>query len=118
MGSADKEAEFRRINGPRVQRAVDQIALVEKSATSMRISDEELETILLPVDNQLADILGDKSEETPGPDEEQPAIGQDPAPLEATQPVAREMARLSDLSTQQLVDRMIACGAELAKRRQ
>ena len=31
----DKIAEFERINRPRLQRALDQIALIEKSAQSM-----------------------------------------------------------------------------------
>lgn len=108
--------EFERINQPRVDRALHQIELVRKSAKSTRASEGDLRALVTPIKTQLAPLLGIE-----------PLVAVDMAQLErkvlgnpqlATPPVAKEMTAMADWSTQQLIDRMIACGAELAKRRQ
>ena len=108
----DKIEKFRRINTPRVERALEQIALVEKSAASMRIP-EAVATLLAEHGLRLASAPAPAPAQAPASAPAAP----EPAVIEATPPVAKEMARLVDLSTMQLVDRMIACGAELARRR-
>lgn len=107
---SDKIADFERINGPRVQRALDQLTFIEKSALSMKIDPEAFQKLIEPVRHR---VRQDK--------EPVRFADQNPNPQQlpkATPPVAREIEQLSHLSTQQLVDRMIACGAELATRRQ
>ena len=107
----DKISEFRRINEPRVQRALEQIRHIEKSAKSMRIHELDVQSLMAPIRDEYQRINEDTEEFLQEERRGQPM-------LERTPPIAREMEALAELSTQQLVDRMIACGAELARRRQ
>lgn len=120
--------DFKRVNEPRVARALEQIAHIEKSAASNRVDDNDLRRLLLPLDDKIAELFGEpEGEALPAKVEDYVAVAGparnellDDLPMkevEATPPVAREMEALDTLTTQQLVDRMIACGAELASRR-
>lgn len=118
----DKISEFRRINEPRAMRMLEQLGHINKSAASMKVPGAEVRMMMTPVFAAL-DKLKDKplvaEEQTIGrPIKEQLAELREIERLDRTPPIAREMETLADLSTQQLVDRMIACGAELARRRQ
>lgn len=108
---SDKTKELNRINEPRVRRILDQLTFIEKSAASLRTHELDMARLLAPVHARLAELLDDDAiaEVAPAP------IA--PVEVAATPPVAREMGDLQDLTTQQLVDRMIACGAMLAERR-
>jgi len=108
---SDKSSEFLRINEPRVRRALEQISHIEKSALSMRVSPQDVQELMQPVFSKTRGCGSSPSKNT--------AEGDPPAGRfeEATLPVAREMSRLNDMTTQQVVDIMIACGATLAKRR-
>lgn len=107
---SDKTQELNRINEPRVRRILDQLTFIEKSAASLRAPELDVATLLKPVAAKLAQLQDADAVAFE-------ATGElTPAPV-ATPPVAREMGDLQDLTTQQLVDRMIACGAMLAERR-
>lgn len=54
----DKTAEFRRINEPRVQRALEQIGHIEKSAKAMRVDPADLRALMVPLQTRLAPALG------------------------------------------------------------
>lgn len=117
----DKISEFRRINEPRAMRMVEQLNLIKKSAASMRIADDEVRMMMSPVFKAVDDMRPAiaKAFERPAPAQIRslaPMGGNFEEPF-ASAPVAKEMGALADLTTQQLVDRMIACGAELANRR-
>lgn len=127
--------ELHRINDPRVEKIVKMIAVIEKSAKSLRVSEPEIRDLIQPVADALAahgmgptgqQAFRLKQERTPdgGSVLVTPPVARtgasQAAPVEevkASPAVAREMGALADLSTQQLVDRMIAIGAELAARR-
>ena len=106
----NKEQEFTRINAPRVARAVAQVNHIEKSAKSMKIPTAIVAGILSSLQEEMSKFAGVVIPHTTAPDES------DSRPT-TTPPVLKELTLLKDLSTQQLVDRMIACGAELAGRR-
>lgn len=108
----DKLSEFRRINEPRVQRALEQMRHITKSAASMKIHDLDIQALMKPIRDEYQRINADVEEYL-----QEEATGH-LSTMDATPPVAREMEQLTDLTTQQLVDRMIACGAALAARRQ
>lgn len=119
----DKISEFRRINEPRAQRAVEQLNHIAKSAASMKMHEIDVAKLLEPVTAKLAElrdqdavdiIEGTAPRNVPASADWMDGPGTGPAP---TPPVAREMEQLENLTTQQLVDRMIACGAILAERR-
>ena len=137
---SDKTKELNRINDPRVRRILDQLTFIEKSAGSLRAHELDVVTLLKPVATKLAQMqdadavafeaTGELAPAQILPREwmslpDAPRRGEEndgelaPASVEvaATPPVAREMGDLQELSTQQLVDRMIACGALLAERR-
>lgn len=117
----NKLSEFRRINAPRIQRALDQIGHIEKSAASMRISDADLAELVKPLFDKAASITNSTPSSTPNDNPPAQAASdthENAVFPPATTPVAREIAKsLESLCTQQLVDRMIACGAVLAARR-
>ena len=141
----DKLSEFRRINEPRVRRALEQIGFVEKSASSMKIPHADVAVLLAPIFDAMA-----KRKTTPLGPEHRLHTGRTAAPPEpqsirpagrarsaessalanadfskieerllayASDPVKPEVSRYSDLPTTQLVDKMIAIGAILAERR-
>ena len=111
---SDKVNEFHRINDPRAKRAMDQIELIEKSAASMRLPEERAK-LLQRIANYLTPSQGPMPTPAHAPHGREVMGGKH---VEATPRVAKEMSAMANLSTQQLIDRMIACGAELAKRRQ
>ncbi len=123
---SDKTQELNRINEPRVRRVLDQLTFIEKSAASLRAPELDVATLLKPVATKLAQLYEGAVEAAPAPvatplgaapiDTPSVATPLGAAPI-ATPPVAREMEDLQELTTQQLVDRMIACGALLAERR-
>jgi hypothetical protein len=106
--------EFNRINGPRVQRARDQLGHIQKSAASMRIDDAAVWKLLEPLRDRIAAMEWGDTEIAESEAELRPRM---PQAEDVAAPVACEIETLASLSTQQLVDRMIACGAELAVRR-
>jgi len=100
----DKTKEFQRINGPRVEKIHRMLDTIEKSSRSLRVDPTDLLQTLRDR------LTGDEHDNGGSP----PDVPNRPV---ATQPVEREALPLKNLSTQQLVDRMIACGFELGKRR-
>lgn len=94
--------EFERINSPRVDKILAMLATIGKSAKSNKVSEEELESLLSPLTTKL----------NPKQETQETKVVTTPTPH-----IAKELEALGSLSTQQLVDRMIACGAELASRR-
>ena len=110
---SDKTKELNRINDPRVRRILDQLTFIEKSAASLRAHELDVVALLKPVATKLAQMQDADAVAFEATGELAPA----PVEVAATPPVAREMGDLQELSTQQLVDRMIACGALLAERR-
>ena len=111
----DKLQEFRRINEPRAQRAVAQLNHIERSANSMAIREIDVAKLLEPVAAKLAKLRDQHVVDIiEGPMITATEVEER---IAATPPVAREMEQLENLTTQQLVDRMIACGAILAERR-
>jgi len=104
-----KTDEFRRINDPRVNAAIEKLKLIEKSAQSMRIDAKDIADLLAPL---IAEAEGMSGDPVPTPPEVD-----DMRLIEPTRPVKAEMPSLEGLSTQQLVDRMIAIGAILSNRR-
>ena len=122
----DKITHFRRINEPRAMRVLEQLGHIEKSAASMRIEAAEVGMMLTPVIATIKRMRRADAEEqkvwgqpgpTPGLDATLKANEQVRELTGITQPIARETESLDALSTQQLIDRMIACGAILASRR-
>lgn len=93
--------EFERINKPRVDKVLKMLVTIEKSRKSTKTSLEEWSKLLHPVPTKF----------------KPPETNQPKTDITATSPVKREMENLEKLSTTQLVDRMIACGAVLAERR-
>ena len=112
----DKISEFFRINEPRVQRALDQLGHIEKSAASMRIPQGRVAAVVAPVRARVLIMQGEVGDLR----ETAPAAPAAPAatPSEISESVQREIDRLETLSTTQLINRMIACGELLARRRQ
>lgn len=105
-------------NLSRVERITAFLKLMHTSAVSNGATPEEVSDLLGPVFDQMGRMgIASAVINAKLPNEETRQPTETP-PVEATPPVAREMSALGDLSTQQLVDRMIACGAELANRRQ
>ncbi len=105
-------------NRGRVAKIVEILGLLETSCAANPFQIEEFRDVTGPALAQFerwANMAAHGSPEPRSPDV--PVEQQEPT---ETAPVARETAlgNLAELSTQQLVDRMIACGAELAKRRQ
>lgn len=80
-----------------------------KSAKSNKATPEQWSEMLEPLTLVIDRLRQGAGEEPPSAD---------PEPFSAKPPVEREMTALTHLTTQQLVDRMIACGAILASRRQ
>jgi len=104
-----KTENFKRINDPRVEKIVKMIDVIAKSAASMRIHELDVARMFQPVTDKIRETV----------DEDAVAMTQ-PAPskpVAASPFVAREIEVLEHLTTQQLVDRMIAAGAILADRR-
>ena len=94
-------SEFERINRPRVEKIHKMLDTIEKSARSLKADpDELLETVR-------ERLTG--GEDVPG--------GNPPEVPKASPAIQKEGVALANLSTQQLVDRMIACGFELGTRR-
>lgn len=112
---ADKITDFRRINEPRALRMLEQLGHIQKSAASMKVPQTEVNQMLAPVFAALEKLrgrpLGASNQQVRDADRPKPQM------IEATIPVSNEIAHLEGLSTQQLIDRMIACGAVLATRR-
>ncbi len=94
----DKRADFVRINQPRFEDILKRLTLIDRSARSMGVV-KTMQPYLDQIEERLQEL--------------RPAA---PKPV-ATKPVANEAEQLESLSTTQLVDRMIACGAILAARR-
>lgn len=103
--------DFQRINEPRTNRMLEQLGHIQKSAASTKTEQTKVNKLLTPVFEALDRLRATENRE-PERFEERPP------PPQPTRPVAKEMTPLKDVATQQLVDRMIACGAELARRRQ
>ena len=104
-------------NRGRAEKIVGILEHMEKSARSNRTKPEAVAALLGPVFDQFGS-MGIASAVVAAELPLAETRSADPEPVPATPPVAREMTALTDLTTQQLVDRMIACGAELAGRRQ
>lgn len=96
----------------RVAKMVQTLELMEVSGKSNNAKGEDYAAILQPVFDKIGDLLGASVTVTIDTDPTPPAD----APM--TPPVANEAGNLEHLTTTQLVDRMIACGAILASRRQ
>ena len=98
----NNEDNFYRVNAPRADKIIKIIEMIEKSAASYRVphAAEKMK-------RAIAAMIANSPATQQAPSSRPPA----------TPPIAREVTELKDLSTQQLVDRMIACGAELAGRR-
>lgn len=101
--------DFTRINGPRVEKIKHMIGTIEKSAASQKVSFDERRELLSP-------IIEHVTLHYVRP-EQRRAESAAPSPQPTTPPVAKEVCNLEELSTTQLIDRMIACGEKLARRR-
>ena len=98
----NNQDNFYRVNEPRADKIIKIIQMIEKSAAAYRVphAAEKMK-------RDIVAIIANSFASQQAPSSRPPA----------TPPIVREVEELKDLSTQQLVDRMIACGAELAGRR-
>lgn len=105
----NNQDNFYRVNEPRADKIIKIIQMIEKSAAAYRVphAAEKMK-------RDIVAIIANSSASQQAPSASQQAPSSRPP---ATPPIVREVKELKDLSTQQLVDRMIACGAELAGRR-
>ena len=100
-------SDFIRINKPRADKMAATLALIEKSGKSTRALPAQYEEVLGPVLDAIEELTQGRAE--------RPAVQ---SPITATsQPVMNEQVKLQGMSTQQLVDIMIAAGAILQHRR-
>ena len=121
--SETKAQKFERVAKPRIENAEKALSLLQNLiAADYQSTVERREEIVQDIERDIQELRRVWKLQAADVDEAlQDKIHREAAPqaaVQMTDRIAKEAGVLSDLSTQQLVDRMIACGAELARRRQ
>ena len=98
-------SDFTRVNGPRVEKVLHIIGMIEKSAVSYRVTPGEFQGLIDPIRQKVR-----------GPEPEKKAL-ESHAGADVTPYIKKEMADMSDLSTQQLLDRLLAAAEVITRRR-
>lgn len=92
--------DFERINGPRVQKIIDMLEVINKSARSQRVGEAQIASLLSPIAQRMIDVeYGDTPvEDEPSPQPSAPSKGTPKEPLYITIKRTAEDAPLADLT--------------------